>query len=511
MRELGEVRVHQDGETTVLAPGMNTRLFREGELFYEVECPAGTQVLFDDQPLSLVGRAGGHTAGYGRMDLTNQVGFHRFTLVTGHEANTFDIQTRTAKATLSEVESMARVVAGQVFSFKRQFVYMAPAGKRQAIPLPEVAVGWLRDRLDEIVRLVRAIDDRPATEVRQQFVASHQARGVSVPRTLRLLRETPALLEAIPGGPLEVVGQNYWPAAVVVRQREREPARIEHMQLAHFLARLAQLVSDLGAVVPQDVSALLSKWGGDVRMARATRIVRRYDVPNARAAWTVLPTQLQRTERRYRRMRELHAEFLQNIDVADYSTDAVRANVRDVWEIYQAFVAHMIGRAFALSYVSARGDLRERGVDGASMSSAEYDLFYDVRPPRTLLRSWRDGTVRPADERPDIVLRRRGDGAVAVLDAKFKVDRDGQARSEDLFEMQGYLNSFGLRAGAIVFPGARPDGRSIAADGRTLLELPIRARLFEDDEPTALANVRRWIEEVLTVPDTQEREGHRAA
>lgn len=29
MRELGEVRVHQDGETTVLAPGMNTRLFRE--------------------------------------------------------------------------------------------------------------------------------------------------------------------------------------------------------------------------------------------------------------------------------------------------------------------------------------------------------------------------------------------------------------------------------------------------------------------------------------------------
>ena len=24
MRELGEVRVHQDGETTVLAPGMNT-------------------------------------------------------------------------------------------------------------------------------------------------------------------------------------------------------------------------------------------------------------------------------------------------------------------------------------------------------------------------------------------------------------------------------------------------------------------------------------------------------
>lgn len=511
IHDLVELRVHQDGATSVLGSGLNERLLREGQVFFEIRCPQGARILFDDQPLAVIWSGDGRTAGYGQIDLSNQVGFHRFTIAVGYESLAFDVQTTTAKATLAEVESMARVVAGQVFSFKRQFVYMASAGRRRAIPLPEVAVGWLRDRLDELVRLVRAIDIRPATETRQQFVTSHQARGVSVPRTLRLLRENSGLLEALPGGPLEVAGQHYWPATVVVRHREREPARIEHIQLAHFLARVAQLVSDLKAVVPADLASTLLNWEVDLRAARATGIVRRFGIPNANAAWAPLPTQLQRTERRYRRARELHAEFLQNIDVAEYSDDSVRANVRDVWEIYQAFVAHMIGHAFSLSYISPRGDLRERGADGASMRSDEYDLYYDVRPPRAVLRSWRDGTIRPADERPDIVLRRRTDGAVAVLDAKFKVDREGRARSEDLFEMQGYLNSFSVAAGAIVFPGARSESVNIEAAGRTLSEFPIRARFFEEDAVGTLARIREWVERILAIPDNQQFAKERSA
>lgn len=502
MHDLASLLVHQDGEPSILVPGLNERLFREGEIFFEIRCLPGTRVLFDDSPAVVIWTTTERTAGYGRIDLTNQVGFHRFTVVNNESALSFDIQTSTAKATLEEVECMARVVAGQVFAFRKQFVYMTATGQRRAVPLPEVAVGWVRDRMPELVRIVRAIDARPATETRQRFVPSHQARGVSVPRTLRLLRETPGLLEALPGGPLEIEGQTYWPAAVVVREREREPARIEHMQLAHFLSCVATLLVDLRAVVPNEVKALLSKWEAELASLRSTRLITTHDVPNARTAWTPLPTKLQRTEQRYRRARELHAEFLRDIDVAEYNPDAVRANVRDVWEIYQAFAAHMIGRALGLKCISARGDLRERNSDGVAMSSEDYELYYDVRPPASVLRSWRDESLRPADERPDIVIRRRVDGAVAVLDAKFRVDREGRARSEDLFEMQGYLNSFGLKAGGIVFPGSSDKHVLIAgrrAD-RMLVELPLRARAFEQDAEAALARLRDGLEKIFATP-----------
>lgn len=497
---LSLIRLHQDGSSITLSPGLNDRELRESPLLFEVQCPKGARVLFDDQPLPVVWNSDG-SAGYGQLDLTNQVGFHRFFVSTPRESVAFDVRTTTAKATHAEVESMARVVSGQVFSFKRQFVYTDATGRRRTVALPEIALGWLRDRLAELVRLVCAIDARPATEARQQFTTSHQARGVSVPRTLRLLRETPGLLESMPDGPLEVNGQRYWPAAVVVRERNREPARIEHMQLAHFLARAAHLLAELRGVVPADLSTSVLSWEAEIRAVRSTRIVRCHDVPNARAAWTPLPTQLQKTDQRYRRVRELHSEFLQDIDVTDYSSDSVRANVRDVWEIYQTFAAHMVGRAFGLTCASRRGDLRERRGDGASMYSDEYDLFYDCRPPARVISSWRDKTGRPADERPDIVLRRRADGAVAVLDAKFKVDREGVAKAEDLFEMQGYLNSFAICAGGIVFPGTSPVPKLLEGRGTVLAELPLRALFFDEDQGGALNNLRAGIQRLFVVPE----------
>jgi hypothetical protein len=273
------------------------------------------------------------------------------------------------------------------------------------------------------------------------------------------------------------------------------------MQLAHFLSRVARLLADLRGAVPRDVLPTVAQWELLVRAMRALQVVRRHDVPNAHAAWTPLPTQLQKTDLRYRRVRELHSEFLQDIDVADYSPSSVRANVRDVWEIYQSFAAHMIGRAFGLTYASRRGDLHDRRSDGCSMYSDEYELFYDCRVPARAMTSWRDTTARPANERPDIVIRRRSDGAVAVLDAKFKVDRDGSARSEDLFEMQGYLNSFAVRAGGIVFPGSSEEPRFLEGHDITLAELPLRAALFVADADRSLGALRAGIQRLLCVPN----------
>lgn len=494
------IGLHQDGRSIVLSPGLNEAELREGLLLFEVQCPPGTRVLFDDQPLPVVWARDG-SIGYGQLDLTNQVGFHRFSVSTPRELVAFDIRTTTAKATHAEVEGMARVVAGQVFSFKRQFVYTDATGRRRSVPLPEVALGWLRDRVTELARLVRSIDARPATETRPQFTTSHQAKNVSIPRTLRLLRETPGLLEARPDGPLEVGGQRYWPAAVVVREKNREPAHIEHLQLAHFLTRAAHLVADLREVIPADMRSTVLSWEDEIRMMRSTQIVRHHDLPNAYAAWRPLPTQIQKTDPRYRRVRKLHSEFLQEIDVSNYSADSLRANVRDAWEIYQAFVAHMVGRAFGLAYSSKRGDLRERRGDGVSMYSDAYELFYDCRPPVNVISSWRDGTGRPADERPDIVVRRRADGAVAVMDVKFRIGRGGCARGEDLFEMQGYLNSFGIRAGGIVYPGTSSAANLIEGRDTFLMELPLRALFFHKDQSAALKDLNTGIQRLFVVPE----------
>jgi hypothetical protein len=200
-------------------------------------------------------------------------------------------------------------------------------------------------------------------------------------------------------------------------------------------------------------------------------------------------------------VRNLQSEFLQDIHVNDPSSDPIRLNVRDAWEIYQAFTAHLVGRAFDLSYVSRRSDLRQRAPSGYSMYSAEFELYYDSRTLPASISSWRDKSIRPADERPDIVLFHKLTGAIAVLDAKFKLDRDGRApKNEDIFEMQGYLNSFGVNTGGILYPGAEMKARWIEGDDLRIAELPLRAAFLEQEEPL-LVYIRQTIEALLHKPN----------
>ena len=113
------------------------------------------------------------------------------------------------------------------------------------------------------------------------------------------------------------------------------------------------------------------------------------------------------------------------------------------------------------------------------MSSEDWHLYFDTKPPKHVLASWRDAAGRPANERPDLVLVRPTTGRVVVLDAKFKLDLQAtRATQPDLFEMQGYLNSFGTTVGGIIFPGPMLAANRIAAQGNSLLELPIRAGHF---------------------------------
>lgn len=149
--------------------------------------------------------------------------------------------------------------------------------------------------------------------------------------------------------------------------------------------------------------------------------------------------------------------------------------------MYQTFVAHVVGNALGLEYSSPNKDLRKRSPQGWSMSSGDWKLFFDTKPPTKVLSSWRDAAGRPADERPDVLLV-SASGQVVLLDAKFKVDIQAtRATQPDLFEMQGYLNSFAAKSGGIIFPGPIMAANLISAEGNALLELPIRASHFADD------------------------------
>ena len=192
----------------------------------------------------------------------------------------------------------------------------------------------------------------------------------------------------------------------------------------------------------------------------------------------------------------MQAEYMVDILPTGEDTGTSRTNVKDAWEVFQAYAAYMVGAAFGLDFHQRSSDLRVRDEAGRSMVGQGMELYYDTRPAPTLLPSWRDETDRPGDERPDIVLVDRVGDRVAILDAKFRVESHSsghRVHSGDLQEMQGYMQSFGLSAGAIVYPGSSP-ARIHSASDNTLLELPLNPK--PEDFEVVLEGIRDALDHI---------------
>ena len=469
---LPRVDIFWSGHEQRLVRGEHDIVVPEGVVGLRVSASRRFPVSFDDEPLALVWSVSDDTA-YAQVDLTNRVGFHRVSIRSELEAVDFDFQTSSTKAPQQDIKEMANFVIRHVFTFRHQFHYTLPDGTRRTVALPQMEFGWLRDRIPEICTLVGNVARRPGTQFRNRVVTSFQGRHVAVAQTLSHLRENPHFLEPGEGGPFIVNQVSYWPASVRVSTPVREVARREHEQIAYFLRLLAMALLRLRGEAPSLPEEVLEELESQLASVRHHSVIQRYDAPRLRSPWSPMPTIIQRTDDHYGRLRALQAEYMMNIAPTESGYDAVRANVRDVWEIYQAFCAHVVGYALGLHYVSKRCDLRDRDSSGRSMIGGSIELYYDMRPPSDILPSWRDLTARPSAERPDIVLVDRSTKQAVLLDVKFRNDRSGkEANVADLHEMQSYMHSYGLAAGGIVFPG-RGDTQILSAIKRMLVALPL--------------------------------------
>lgn len=476
---LPTLSVAQRGTQVPLLPGTNEVQLTEGEAFFTVSSSVKLVIYFNDIVLSCSWKEENNLCFF-RVDLTNQVGFHRIRMVCIGYDRYFDFETVTAKATWAEIQQMANICAENYFGNQKQFTYLSKTGEIRRVFQPQVIFGWYRDRLPEIEKLIRQILTRPATENTQKLATSLKGKNVSVAATIKLLQEVPGLLEKSSTGPIQVGGDYYWPSKVRVRATEKVSA-LEHSKIAAFLATMICGLNQLKNHLHVSLLPIIEDWNSRLLRLRSAELFRRYPFTAASrmSAKTTLPSHIERIDSRYSRLRDLTSEYWAKFGEFS-SDDTIRANIKDIWEIYQTFIGHVYGNAFGLNYSSSTCDLRRRSVDGASMTSDTMRLYFDHKPPAKYVQSWRDLTQRPANERPDLVVVNTEAKQILLLDAKFKVGKSRrQSNSADLFEMQSYMNSFNVSSGGIVYPGEFPECSIIEGKGNRLGDMPLRADFYD--------------------------------
>lgn len=480
MREIA-VEILQSGKSTRLLPGPNNINLAEGDVLLSV---SGTNapVFLNDAPQNLQSLNTG--VRIGALNLSNRPGLHRVSINSRVSSIDFEFATSTAKAAWVEIEAMIEATRLYSLGIGRPFLYLGSDGPRQVEGLEQIMI-WLRDRWRELSQLAVLIDKAPAARMLPRLRTASRARGMDLRATAALLRERPTLMEETTHGGIEVGETRYWPSLVRARTVEASIPQAEHRQLRTLLRRLLSVCRSVAPVIPE-----ANVFIADLIKLLGLRTFELHASGPGEAYPAGIESAVERRDPRYRRLRQLELEFQLKFSHLEDPAAAIRAGLRDVWEIYQAFVAHTIGRALDLKYVSDLGDLRTRDSRGASMHGHGMRLFYDTQISSEYLSSWRASSERPAFERPDIVVIDELQKRVLVLDVKFSIGNNGQCRSEHLFEMQGYLNSYGLRIAGVVFPGDPSAAKDVSNGSMCLAEIPLRADTLLTSSDSSLGALR---------------------
>lgn len=401
---------------------------------------AAADLLIDDQPLDAL-RVREPGCARWRWSPGFHAGAVSCELRVGARRHTFEVVTDPAerKLTRDDFDTMLREILEDSLALFALTPFRRGIARGEGERPPPVArLEFLRSRLEEIERVVRAIDAAPRRVLRGDTVVRppHLARGVTGPEVLASLRSG-RLLQASHPGRLPAGLKGRLPAQIRMRRRVSSLDLPEHRQmkacLAMWQAWLERAAIQLGRSAREDAAAAL--WARRARLM-ARRLGRLLQLSLFEGVGEALPrpvmSALWRGDARYRRFMELWRDASRGL--ARVFGDFLQMPLARTFDLYELWCYLRLVRAAA-----------ERFGEGAELSS----LFIESRDGVTLAANavnvsfpqagfslcfqkryrefWLEADGRGSFSRPmqpDIVVDATGAGRLIVLDAKYRIGAD---------------------------------------------------------------------------------------
>ena len=341
---------------------------------------------------------------------------------------------------------------------------------------PHVVYGWLETHTDAAIAVARAIFARPLWGTESALRMSRfGGPGVDAAATHRLLRSDPQrLLQRADNGLLAIGKHRYMPSRVIVRDRRVSIRTAPNLRLVALLAAVSRLVSEVQAASDEAViQQRCLDWREQIaaiQMHPLLRELRRGGIPPS--ALYAPRTGEELVDARHRTVFEQASSLRKSFGWQATQNPLSRFTYVDYADqIYQAFVAIVVASALGCT----PADPVMGRAPGAAFMNEDFDVYADRTPPSDILRSWRSSSSTPDHLRPDLLVHRRTDGHVLLLDAKYRAFGN-RATEDSRKEVLAYMAAYGLATAVIAYPphaSGYADVITVEGSGQRLIELPI--------------------------------------
>ncbi len=462
-------------EPTVV-PAQHLTLEIEGEDLPET-------AYLDDRKLTLL-RNDARSRAFLMVDAAGSVGFHCLRVADAE----WYFATDDAKLKLNGILQILDYLEDEGLSWAGQLFFADGTAVRH----PKVDYAWLQRKAPEMLELADAIATRPLR--RAHLFSSSQAPGAGrlfLKDTLALLRTNArGLLEENEHGIVAVGDRRYSPRVVVAGRLERSFDIVGNRRMTHLLLLTMALSRSLQSEprLLGAVTAALRALSEDLRTRLEMFPFLQLRVKPKRLPSRPAPEEI--ADDRYRRAFDIYDELSREMAWEPGLQIADRlAYVASADQIYQAFVAVVLARAFEAKQMvpSLFPDL-----SGPLFRSPVHDIYYDTIPPKPEFASWRDGSSRPGDHKPDLTIIDRVGRKGVLTDAKYRVEQNGRLPTSGIHDAQVYLQTFERKSIVICYPGPAASVTRVSAKGYTILEVSLGP--FAGLETYAREQVRPVIE-----------------
>lgn len=449
-------------EPPPVVPAQNLMIEIQSELL-------GAKVLLNDELVPVI-PGGQENTGYILVDGFRSTGFHRLCIA----GELYCFGTADAKLELDGILKILAFIEEHGLSWGRQLVF----SNGNAVRDTRVDYAWLRSVAPRGLELCDAIAERPVTTAKKDSRVSVPRGGrVLLAETMSLLRgNARALLEEHPRGLIQIEDRRWMPGRVVVQTESVSCDTVGNRRATRLLLDLYQLTQRLVSQgVPKQqgnwlrslaiqIQGLLDRYPFRVLVRSADRLPREQSVQ-------------ERADARYAEVFRIHDELLNELtwEPTRKITDRY-AYVGFSDEIYQAFVAVLLSKAFGVERVVP---YLKPDLEGPCFRSDGWEIYYDTCPPSPEYSSWRDGSSRPARLTPDYCIVDLTASRGILGDAKYRANGGaGRLPSTALNDCQVYMQHFNTSAFVVFYPGPEQlieeiSGRDSSGANKTILEVSI--------------------------------------
>lgn len=389
------------------------------------------------------------------INLINKIGYSKFEILNSKKDSLikFIIHTNTYKLKKESFIKMLNFISENALDSHGQFIYYNRLGNACNIVTPIFMYNWINQNIEQIIDMILKINNDYMKNIeiinRKVF---YNTGNYNNAKTHIFLKNNPCFMVENKEGIITHGEKRYLPQVLINNYTYENIELNENLYILELILYIYNFcdsyskkdkISAFKKIETKLIKTNLNDWKLKLSYVRNNTFLSQIPIQSLKNIKRYLDKEFSPNRLEYKKLYDLYIDFISiHYSLVEHD-DTYIQHISNIDKIYESFCCYILADILNLKKVN--GDYLNKGL---AFKNESLELYYQAKP--SCMKGW------AIDDIPDIVLlNRKVDNSIVILDSKFKLKKNENVKTEDIQKIQSYLNNYSINVGGVLYPGDR--------------------------------------------------------